>query len=600
MANNGYVANSEFYFEIIFPAEVNGPGGTIDELVLDSVTHGLDTPVDCASIATASEHEASHYHVQISAELTLPVVFMRVLGFNTIDVGIPATAKRTALFDIALVMDESLSMNNDTCTHITPYPVYYACENRYECDHASPFFNEEFDYLDLADMTSGGVWNVNGTNVVEYDSIQEHVHIFRDPAPPFPEPAGYEEWGALEGTIDLTSYGYDPAETDYLALYFDILNDTGANGLDSNGYSPDDDIEIFWQSDFSSPWERIMTVAYDDIDDSDWTTFGIILNLDDMYDDHFQVRFELSDDVNDGGEGFFIDNVRLVDCPQNGVLSKTYVYNGNQMDCYNSYSANCSWDDQLPGESYSGGSGLPVSELLEQPMTSVIRGAQTFIEMIDQRFLDSGLPVRQDYIALIEYGTTAEVSVPLSVTESTNSYDTLRTAIWNMSGRACPGCYTNIGGGMRVGLIELANGRPYTTHFMILLTDGVFTAYDRPELTGGCHIDSQDPECYDDPGSMALGQNCGYGGACNGCYDIVAAMIERARRENVTIFTIGVGEAVHTTTWSVDGQPTRTAENLLEEIANNTTGQYFYAPTSDTLEEIFEWIAEAIFVRLTL
>jgi hypothetical protein len=38
---------------------------------------------------------------------------------------------------------------------------------------------------------------------------------------------------------------------------------------------------------------------------------------------------------------------------------------------------------------------------------------------------------------------------------------------------------------------------------------------------------------------------------------------------------------------------------VLERIANSTGGAAYHAPTTDELDEIFGWIADAIFIRLT-
>ena len=77
-------------------------------------------------------------------------------------------------------------------------------------------------------------------------------------------------------------------------------------------------------------------------------------------------------------------------------------------------------------------------------------------------------------------------------------------------------------------------------------------------------------------------------------------MIAEAQDQNVIIFTIGLGSDVVNDTFSAYGDPNYTGMKLMERIATLTNGQSYFAPTSEELEEIFEWIAEAIFVRLTL
>jgi hypothetical protein len=51
-------------------------------------------------------------------------------------------------------------------------------------------------------------------------------------------------------------------------------------------------------------------------------------------------------------------------------------------------------------------------------------------------------------------------------------------------------------------------------------------------------------------------------------------------------------------TFSAYGDPNYNGQKLLERIAQRTGGEAYFAPTTEELEAIFEWIAEAIFVRL--
>ena len=74
--------------------------------------------------------------------------------------------------------------------------------------------------------------------------------------------------------------------------------------------------------------------------------------------------------------------------------------------------------------------------------------------------------------------------------------------------------------------------------------------------------------------------------------------IDDANEENVTIFTIGLGNAITDVTFSAYGDPNYNGQKLLEHIAQETGGSAYLAPTTEELEQIFEWIAEAIFVRL--
>ena len=83
----------------------------------------------------------------------------------------------------------------------------------------------------------------------------------------------------------------------------------------------------------------------------------------------------------------------------------------------------------------------------------------------------------------------------------------------------------------------------------------------------------------------------------------IDTQVEQAILNNVTIFAIGLGADLDVTTFNVSGVPgwadgSYTGMDLLERIAESTNGQAYHAPTTEELEEIFYWIAEAIFIRI--
>jgi hypothetical protein len=80
--------------------------------------------------------------------------------------------------------------------------------------------------------------------------------------------------------------------------------------------------------------------------------------------------------------------------------------------------------------------------------------------------------------------------------------------------------------------------------------------------------------------------------------------VRQANLNNVTIFTIGLGADLDTRTFTVSGVPgwadgNYSGMDILERIADGTNGQAYHAPSTEELEEIFAWIAEAIFIRIT-
>ena len=85
---------------------------------------------------------------------------------------------------------------------------------------------------------------------------------------------------------------------------------------------------------------------------------------------------------------------------------------------------------------------------------------------------------------------------------------------------------------------------------------------------------------------------------CPETFNWIDQQIDYANNQNVTIFTIGLGNALTDVTFNAYGDPNFNGQKLLERIAQNTGGESYHAPTTAELEQIFEWIAEAIFVRL--
>ncbi|MGD2253687.1 MAG: hypothetical protein PVF70_12300, partial [Anaerolineales bacterium] len=91
---------------------------------------------------------------------------------------------------------------------------------------------------------------------------------------------------------------------------------------------------------------------------------------------------------------------------------------------------------------------------------------------------------------------------------------------------------------------------------------------------------------------------------CRRSLEYIDAQILEAQRQNVTIFTIGLGEDLNTRTFDASsaygpGTEIFSGMDVLERIANSTGGTAYHAPTSEELEQIFKWISEAIFVRLS-
>lgn len=105
-------------------------------------------------------------------------------------------------------------------------------------------------------------------------------------------------------------------------------------------------------------------------------------------------------------------------------------------------------------------------------------------------------------------------------------------------------------------------GRPGTSRFIILLTDGNPTA-SPPSSEITCPTDLW-PEGRD--------------------YDCAVHLAEKAREQGIILYAIGLGESVD--------------ENLLTHMADVTNGAYFPAPDKEDLNTIFMEILNRIYIRL--
>jgi len=61
-----------------------------------------------------------HYQLAVTGTKTVPLTFLRVLGFTTVDVTASAVGENANKLDIMLVLDKTGSMDDDTCDITSP------------------------------------------------------------------------------------------------------------------------------------------------------------------------------------------------------------------------------------------------------------------------------------------------------------------------------------------------------------------------------------------------------------------------------------------------------------------------------------------------
>jgi hypothetical protein len=551
---NDYIAGSEFKFEIVFPSIPGTPGGDPGQYVISSELDGIKTPEDCVTLGVPSVHENVHYEVQVLGRQQVPVAFMGILGFGDVEAGVDGLVERTRIFDIALVLDNSGSMDYDTCGYhrdVSGDPegfTTYAANNLYPV--CKPIVGDDFEsYGSTAEMDVE--WYKTGDTSLHTSGGRDGGHWVE------------VSEGELANTFDVRG-------NQDVALYFWMKN------IDMD--QSDEYALIQWRvwDGITSPapaWVPLSKFQGNQLSNN-WTEYGIVLPTATADTEFLSIRFVTMEDSGDfNDESFGIDDVTFKNCPPvREQLNAVQQYSSGGSGCATSSDASdmdahifVPWtlNPMVPVDV----NDEPVTELVQQPLYDVLRSTETFINLIDSRRFDTNPPLaREDQFSLTSFSTTGDLLYDLTL-----DYEVLKDTLFK---GIDSDSWTNMGDGMRIGIDTLSGGRSETIHFMVLLSDGWPNRY----------------------GSS--GNSCGSSLPCAQVWPWIDQQIDYAVSENVTIFTIGLGEAMTDITFSAYGDPNFNGQKLLERIAQETGGTAYFAPTTEELEQVFEWIAEAIFVRL--
>lgn len=448
-----------------------------------------------------------HYQLAVTGTKTVPLTFLRVLGFTTVDIAASAVGENANKLDIMLVLDRTGSMDDDTCD-ITRDP---GGPNQYACNlwltNITGIFTDTFD-----SGLSG--WTEIGTPEVRNDGYSMDGNYV----------ALQGGWGGQEGIYrQFDTTGYDVVKVTFWTR--DIGMDTGW------GWGADV-LRLRWRvgsgGTISTAWSQTPT--------SSWTQYQVELPTGAAGIPNLEVRFQLSN--TESGEYALIDDVALVGAndglgPYDGTGADNRCNGGGSQDC--------------------GGSPDPFQNYFhEQPVYDTLAASDKFLD-----FLDPDL----DQVGLATYATSASVDVQL-----TSDFNAITSTLYTIDPTGC----TNISDGIYAGINGLVNGRMNAVHIMILLSDGWSNTW---AGSWACACDTSPPCPYD---------TC-YEGTSEP-WGKVRAAYRWAKDNQIIIFTIGQGACVN--------------EGLLREMAEETFGRYYWAPTTDELDEIFQKIAEYIFLRL--
>jgi hypothetical protein len=570
---NDYIASNDFEYDIVFPNVADAPGGDPGAFVVNSIAHGIDDPDDCSLLSVPAEHQEVHYEVRVVGRQQIPLIFMSILGFGEIESGLDGLAERTRRFDISLVLDNSGSMVYDTCgyhrdlldengapyTDVEGYSVY-AANNLYPV--CNDIIGDDFEsYLDTNELENA--WNTSGSILLFPSGGHDNSN--------WVEMRASSSDTSGQASLVMRNIRFDITGKVDIALFFDAKDIS---------MESDDSLEVHWRvwdgSGVAPSWVPLSRIDGNYLTSS-WKEIGIVLPNGAADTPDLQIRFRTRNA--ELTEGVGIDHVMLKSCKpvrEQLLPVREYVSGGSNgcptgllpadMDAH--IYAPHTMVPMFPVDVYS----EPRTLFLEQPMYDVLRSTETFIDMIDDRRFDTNPPrAREDEFSLVTFSTEGRLLYDL-----TNDYEEIkRTLFTGIEGDS----HTNLGDGMRLGLLTLEEGgRSTTIHFMVLITDGRPNRYG----DGGTGRSSNFPNW--DPATL----------------DYIDEQIEFANNQNVAVFTIGLGSPMlfHPGLPAFD-VPDANGMDILQHIASETGGEAYHAPTTQELHQIFEWIAEAIFVRLT-
>ena len=485
-----------------------------------------------------------HYHLVVSATQSVGLTFLRVLNFETVDVSAHAIGENANRLDVALVIDVSGSMDDDTCTTGT---VSHGCSPWWES--STDIFYEQFSSYTTGDG------NLDPTMLCGANSPWDCEEVDR-------VGARNDSRSRSGGANYAQTEGWSSGNDGRFYRYFNA--------------SPYDEIEIgFYERTYScdsnsdwirgwyapgGPWLTFMDLTCSDT----WRqrvysrasqaagSFGLELGVYAMEDSDFG----LFDDV----------RVRGVTNGKGPSISVSCTSTGSNCSC------NVSGGSSTMGCSFAS----LAARYKAQPIWDTLNAADWFItecklgaNPTDPPCLDPDL----DQIGLAYYsddGTTTNFypnsGDSSTASELSSNYSAITNTLWTQFSAAG---WTNIGDGIYRGSEILStneaqghHGRTNAVHVMILLSDGI-------------------PNRPCNPATM----NCNVDAANTWSLQHIDNAVDWAVQNGIIIFTISLG--------------TRADQALMTDIAETTGGIHQYAETTDDLQAVFQQIAQHIFLRLT-
>jgi Flp pilus assembly protein TadG len=567
------------------------------------------------------ENSANRINVRANQDVALS--FMRVIGFDSVPVGASSTAENIEDLDIAIVYDRSGSMKEDTrcygCWEPSPtedyrsgstYPLPFAdpssgvvihCQAStplnysgywyvsIEAEHYSRYVMEADYHRDWTEFpklwwamqrqpgknASGpdyrGSWMKVGPHsqfAVHYPTI---AHIVDPPdywtTPRLdydftvPEDGTYYVWMRAQGG---TSYWTN--NTSRRKVHIGLNGAAIATGETPN-YGPYNDGADSW----AWRWTRVATFSG--------------LDADTTYTANFWAA----------GAGFSLDKIVITNDPRTGLDSYgrplDWSYNGIDDGGPQETHGRTGWACMGDVDPRFGPIDPETGELDDlyddfQPIRAAKEAAKKFVrrlnpdlDQIGYVWYSTNASIREELYCLKHYGGCDDFENVVDAIESTypDGSTKIGDAMWDgirvlSTGREPSFDPSGAGFPPKVpGTIHY--GRPSAAHIMVLMTDGQANLYPSlPSGYGNCYSDELWPDQPDEDTNQRRAREC------------VAWFAHQARDRGVVLYTIGLGAQ---------------ADNeLLAYAADITGGWYYYAPSAEELDTIFENLYERIFLRL--
>jgi hypothetical protein len=479
-----------------------------------------------------------HYHLVVSATQSVGLTFLRVLNFETVDVSAHAIGENANRLDVALVIDVSGSMDDDTCSTTG---LSHGCSPWWAS--STDIFYENFSGYTTGDGT--GVGRLCAANS-PWDCYQvDYVGARNDSR----SLGGGGNYAQTEGTSSddgrfyryLDASAYDELEVALYQRTYSCSSDDRNRGW----YAPGGPWLTFMDLSCSDTWrQRVYSRGSQSA-----SNFGLQLGA---------YAMELDDYA-------LMDNVRVRGVTNGQGPSISVSCTSGSSDC------TCG--------AVGGGVGCSFDNLAgkykAQPIWDTLDAGDWFITECklgpneeDPPCLDPDL----DQIGLAYYSDDGNMprfypagADSTTALELSSNYSVVTNTLWTYSANG----WTNIGDGIYRGCEILStneaeghHGRTNAVHVMILLSDGI---PNRP-----CQNGYSQAQC-EAVGSWARQH--------------IDNAVEWAKQNGIIIFTISLGSAAD--------QP------LMEDIAEATGGTHQFAESTDDLQAIFLEIAQHLFLRLT-